>query len=47
VKTITVEGVQPVDVDDVKSAFEAIVGRTQESPRQRSGSQAREAEEEA
>jgi proteasome beta subunit len=42
VKTITAEGVIPVAEDEVRKAFEAIVGETHEAPRKRGGSQARE-----
>jgi proteasome beta subunit len=42
VKTITTEGVAAVADEDVKQAFEAIVGETHEAPRRRGGSQARE-----
>jgi proteasome beta subunit len=42
VKTITTEGVIPVADEDVKAAFETIVGETHEAPRRGGGSQARE-----
>jgi proteasome beta subunit len=42
VKTITTEGVDAVRDEDVKDAFEAIVGETHEAPRKGGGSQARE-----
>jgi proteasome beta subunit len=42
VKAITTEGVTPVLDEDVKAAFEAIVGETHEAPRRPGGSQARE-----
>jgi hypothetical protein len=42
VKAITTEGVTPVPDEDVKAAFEAIVGETHEAPRRPGGSQARE-----
>jgi proteasome beta subunit len=42
VKTITSEGVAAVADEDVRAAFEAIVGETYEAPRRRGGSQARE-----
>jgi proteasome beta subunit len=42
VKTITAEGVIPVGEDEVRAAFEAIVGQAAPSPRKRGGSQARE-----
>ena len=44
VKTISAEGVQPVEEQDVRQAFEAIVGATHEAPRRTGGSQARETE---
>jgi proteasome beta subunit len=46
VKTITTEGVMGVHDDEVKGAFEAIVGETHEAPREPGRSQAREAGEE-
>lgn len=42
VRTLTAEGVEAVPDEEVRAAFEAIVGETSEAPRQRSGSQARE-----
>jgi proteasome beta subunit len=42
VKTITAEGVVSVPDDQVRSAFEGVVGHTHEAPRKRGGSQARE-----
>jgi proteasome beta subunit len=42
VRTITAEGVVPVPDDEVRAAFEAIVGEATEAPRERGGSQARE-----
>ena len=42
VRTITAEGVQTVSDDDVRAAFEAILGRSSEAPRTHGGSQARE-----
>ncbi len=46
VKTITTEGVMGVPDEEVKGAFEAIVGETHEAPREPGRSQAREAGEE-
>ncbi len=43
VKTITTDGVTAVPDEDVKGAFEAIVGETHEAPREPGRSQAREA----
>ena len=45
VKTITAEGVESVPEDEVKAAFEAIIGRYGEDERERGGSQAREDDE--
>jgi proteasome beta subunit len=42
VRTITAGGVEPVSDDEVRAAFEGIVGETHEAPRKRGGSQARE-----
>jgi proteasome beta subunit len=42
VKSITAEGVVPATEDEVRKAFEQIVGETHEAPRKRGGSQARE-----
>jgi proteasome beta subunit len=42
VRTITADGVAAVPDEEVKAAFEAIVGETHEAPRKRGGSQARE-----
>jgi proteasome beta subunit len=42
VKSITAEGVVPATEDEVRAAFEQIVGETHEAPRKRGGSQARE-----
>jgi proteasome beta subunit len=47
IKTITSEGVVPVPEDDVRAAFEAIVGELHETHRESGGSQAREREERA
>jgi proteasome beta subunit len=47
VRTITAEGVVQVPDEEVRQAFEAIVGRAQEAPRPHGGSQARETEPEA
>jgi proteasome beta subunit len=44
VRTITAEGVQPVDDQDVRRAFEAIIETTREASRPHGGSQARETE---
>jgi proteasome beta subunit len=46
VKVITAEGVREVPQEEVQAAFEAIVGSTQEAPRELGGSQAREGREE-
>ncbi|HXF57695.1 MAG TPA: proteasome subunit beta [Actinomycetota bacterium] len=43
VKVITREGVQTVPEEEVRAAFEAVVGELQEAPRARGGSAAREA----
>lgn len=42
VRTITEQGVASVPDQEVKAAFEGIVGETHEAPRKRGGSQARE-----
>ncbi len=44
VKAITAEGVSPVPEDDVRAAFQAIVGETHEAHRESGASQAREEE---
>jgi proteasome beta subunit len=42
VKTITVDGVQAVSDDEVRTSFEAVIGSSAETPKRRGGSQARE-----
>ena len=42
VRTITSEGVNPLPDDDVKAAFEAIIGGSTEASKEHGGSQARE-----
>ena len=42
VRTITAEGVNPVADDDVRAAFEAILGGSSEASKEHGGSQARE-----
>ena len=44
VKSISADGVQPLESEEVRQAFEAIVGSTHEAPRRTGGSQARERE---
>jgi proteasome beta subunit len=44
VKSISSDGVVPVDEREVREAFEAIIGRTKEAPRREGRSQARESE---
>ncbi len=44
VKTINADGVVPAETDEVRVAFEAIVGETHERGRERGGSPARETE---
>ena len=46
VKVITAGGVQTVPEEEVRAAFEAILGETHEAPREQGGSQAREEPEE-
>jgi proteasome beta subunit len=42
VRTITADGVNPVADDDVRAAFEAIVGESGEASKEHGGSGARE-----
>jgi proteasome beta subunit len=44
IKTITADGVVPVPDEEVRTAFEAILGETHESPKRSGGSGARESE---
>lgn len=44
IKAITADGVVPAPADEVRKAFDAIVGSTHEQPRQAGGSAARETE---
>jgi proteasome beta subunit len=47
VKTITAAGVEPVAEDEVRTAFDAIVGESAEASKEHGGSQAREIQDEA